>query len=150
MTSKAKGNSPRKRVLALVAVCGAASVAFAAPANAAPANVILGHICYRSEPRFTIIADGPIPQGSTWRIHSGTNPGTNLQMEVGVDSPLIQSTTVDRQTVDLRAQVQLNSGTVVTIEPYYYVIPNPGSTTLTLSGYGGSHTVTAGDRGTCG
>jgi hypothetical protein len=143
----------RRRVLAATAVLGlsAGALALAAPASAAPADAVLGHTCLGSSPEFTIIANGAIPQNATWTMTVSEQNSQTLQFEASVSSPLVEQTTLSKTSIRLTAAVALSSGTVVTIQPYYYYIPATGTTPLTLSGYGGSETLYAGvSSGTCG
>lgn len=116
----------------------------ATPASAAPADAVLGHTCIGSSPEFTIIANGTIPQNASWTVtvNEASYPGQQ-QLGVSVSTPLVQQTNINLITVGLKAQIALSSGTVVVIDPYYYAIPASGTTTLTISGYGGSDTVYA-------
>jgi hypothetical protein len=103
---------------------------------------ILGHVCegpVGSTLKFTIIASGSIPANSTWTVSASRVDWADFKATP--DSALIQTTRISKSSVLLTALTALPSGTVVKVTPANWYVVSGGSTTLTISGYGGSHQV---------
>ncbi|WP_345034531.1 hypothetical protein [Streptomyces sannanensis] len=144
-----------RRLLSAVgtlAVSAATMLAGGGAASAAPASAsatvgiqdaTLGRTCVgpalNRKLAFTITSTTGVPAGSTWKFTVSITSWMGLQ--VSSDSSYVPSASGTTQQVDLSAPSGIPAGVTVTLTPTNYLVPVSGSNTLTLSGYGGSTSV---------
>ncbi|MBE1470634.1 hypothetical protein [Kibdelosporangium phytohabitans] len=134
----------RNRIVVVLTVVVTLFAGITSAANAGPRAAVLGHVCegpVGSTMKFSIVANGSIPAGSTWTVAT-TKIYPPYQFNATSDSGLLQSTRLSDKSIQFTASATLANGTVVKITPSNFFVASTGSTNVSISGYGGSHSVT--------
>ncbi len=133
----------RNRIIAVIATVAALLTGLATTAGAGTRAAVLGHVCegpVGSTMKFSVVASGSIPAGSTWTVAT-TEIIAPYQFKATSDSATLQSTRLSDKSIKFTAAGALANGTVVKITPSYFSWDNFGTTAVSITGYGGSHTV---------
>jgi len=133
----------RNTIIAVLAVVATLLTGLTATASAGTRAAVLGHVCegpVGSTMKFSIVASGSIPANSTWTVAT-TKIMAPYQFQATSDSAVLQSTRLSDSSIRFTAASALANGTVVKITPSYFFVASSGTTTVSITGYGGSHAV---------